>query len=113
MREGKREAKAVALCTSLTSKVNCVLILHSLRITVDHSAQWLSGSVTACRALLWSMRAGVLTGAGHGRRVSFRAEVSLVAGAGSGALPDGVTVEWTLGTRAVGGQSSVVTNLTG
>lgn len=66
-----------------------------------------SNSVCVC------VRHGVLTGAGHGCRVCFRAEVSLVAGAGGGALPDGVTVERTLGAGAVGGQSAVGSNLTG
>lgn len=56
---------------------------------------------------------GVLTGAGHGRRVRFRAEVSFVTNAGRGSLPDGVAVERTLGAGAVGRQSTVVTNLTG
>lgn len=55
----------------------------------------------------------VLTGAGHGRRVRFRAEVSLVTDTGGGSLPDGVAVERTLGTGAISGQSAVVTNLTG
>lgn len=56
---------------------------------------------------------GVLTGAGHGGRVGFRAEVPLVADAGGGALPDGVAVERTLGAGAVGGQSAEVTDLAG
>lgn len=64
-----------------------------------------------------SHRAGrvphVLTGAGHGRRVRFRAEVSLVTYAGGGSLPDRVAVERTLGTGAIGGQGPVVTDLTG
>lgn len=55
----------------------------------------------------------VLTGAGHGRRVRFRAEVSLVTYAGGGSLPDRVAVERTLGTGAIGGQGPVVTDLTG
>ncbi len=55
----------------------------------------------------------LLTGAGHGRRVRFRAEISLVANAGGGSLPDGVAVKRTLGTGAIGGQSAEVTNLTG
>lgn len=55
----------------------------------------------------------VLTGAGYGRRVRFRAEVSLVAYAGGGSLPDGVAVERTLGTGTIGGQGPVVTDLTG
>lgn len=55
---------------------------------------------------------GVLTSAGHGRWVRFRSEISLIAGAGGGALPDRVAVEGTLGTGAIGGQSTVVTNLT-
>lgn len=55
---------------------------------------------------------GVLTGAGHGCRVRFGAEVSLVAGTGGGAFSDRVTVKRTLGTGAIGGQSTVVTNLT-
>ena len=56
---------------------------------------------------------GALTGTGHGRWVRFRAEVSLVTDAGGGSLPDGVAVERALGTRAISGQSAVVSNLTG
>ncbi len=56
---------------------------------------------------------GVLTGAGHGGWVRFRAEVALVADARGGSLSDRVTVEWTLGTGTISGQSTVVTNLTG
>lgn len=55
----------------------------------------------------------VLTGARHGRRVRFGAEVSLVTDAGGGTLPDRVAVERTLGAGAISGQSAVVTNLTG
>lgn len=58
-------------------------------------------------------RPGVLTGARHGSRVRFGAEVSLVADAGSGSLPDGVAVERALGAGAVGGQGAVVADLTG
>lgn len=56
---------------------------------------------------------GVLTGAGHGRRVRLGAEVSLVADAGGGSLADRVTVERTLGAEAVGGQGAVVADLAG
>lgn len=59
------------------------------------------------------MEDGVLTGARHGRRVRLGAEVSFVAGAGSGSFPDGVAVERALGAGAVGGQSAVVADLTG
>ena len=55
----------------------------------------------------------VLTGTGHGCWVRFRAKVSLVASTGGGSLSDGVTVERTLGTGAISGQSTVVTDLTG
>lgn len=58
-------------------------------------------------------RPRVLTGAGHGRRVRFRAEGSFVADAGSGSFPDGVAVERALGAGAVGGQGAVVADLTG
>lgn len=59
------------------------------------------------------MEDGVLTRAWHGRRIRLGAEVSFVAGAGSGSLPDGVAVERTLGAGAVGGQGAVVADLTG
>lgn len=62
---------------------------------------------------LYALYVGMLTGAGHGRWVRFRAEVSLVADAGGGSLPDGVAVERALGAGAISGQSAVVTNLTG
>lgn len=42
--------------------------------------------------VLYALQVGVLTGAGHGRWVRLRAEVSLVADAGGGSLPDGVAV---------------------
>lgn len=54
-----------------------------------------------------------LTGAWHGSRVRFGAEVSFVADAGSGSFPDGVAVERALGAGAVGGQSAIVADLTG
>lgn len=56
---------------------------------------------------------GVLTGAGHGCWVCFGSKVSFIADAGGGAFPDGVAVERTLGAGAIGGQSTVVTNLAG
>lgn len=55
----------------------------------------------------------VLTAAGHGGRVRLGAKVSLVAHAGGGSLPDGVAVQRTLGAGAVGGQGTVVADLTG
>lgn len=72
----------------------------------SHCMLWIPLHCPACAP-------GVLTGAGHGRRVRFRAEVSFVTNAGRGSLPDGVAVGRTLGAGAVSRQSAVVTNLTG
>ena len=99
-----------------------VVLLHGVANTVYRNTL---SKITARHGLLLKynvfcdamhcnvLYAGVLTGAGHGRRVCFRAEESLVTDAGGGSLPDGVAVERTLGAGAVRGQSAVVPDLTG